>query len=171
MPQNVNETRTALDFDEFLENEPCCLKPRARNCSSCPRPQFQAYLIATAKRRARPHQNRRDDPTQEGLLSTNDLNPGANVSVDHYESHVRGHLLSTRGREPERTQYSGGTIFVDHPSGLVHVEHQVSLSGTGTIRSKTAFEEMAQSSGVDIKSYHSDNGIFAANDFTIELQN
>ncbi len=167
----VTETRTALDFDEFLEDEPCCLKPRASNCSSCPRPKCQACLIANAKRRPRPHQNRYDDPAQQGLLSTNDLTPGANVSVDHYESPVRGRLLSTRGREPERNRYSGGTIFVDHASGLVHVEHQVSLGGADTIRSKLSFEQMAHTSGVEIKSYHADNGIFAARDYTRELQN
>ncbi len=101
----------------------------------------------------------------------NDLTPGANVLVDIYESPVRGRLLSTRGQEPERSRYSGGTVFVTHASGLLHVEHQVSLGGIDTIRLKTAFEQMVQSSGINIKSHHADDVIFLAKDLTNKLRN
>ena len=62
--------------------------------------------------------------------------------------------------------YCGGTIFVDHASGLIHVEHQVSLGTMDTLSSKHAFERMAFSNGVVIQKYHGDNGaVFTSHEF------
>ena len=44
------------------------------------------------------------------------------------------------------------------------------LNGSDSIRSKRSFERECAQDGVTIDSYHSDNGIFKANDFVEELQ-
>jgi hypothetical protein len=49
------------------------------------------------------------------------------------------------------------------------VEHQVSFGAADTIRSKQSFERMAQTVGVKIEHYHSDNGVFTAHEFVEEL--
>ena len=93
-----------------------------------------------------------------GNLKTDDCTPGQRISVDQYESRVRGRLWSSFGKTKEENMYCGGTIFVDHASGLIHVEHQVSLGTADTLTSKRIFERMALSHGVIIKNYHGDNG-------------
>ncbi len=40
------------------------------------------------------------------------------------------------GKVSSAQTYGGGTICVDHASGYIHVEHQISLSAADTICSK-----------------------------------
>ena len=61
------------------------------------------------------------------LIKSGDLNPGDRVSMDQYTSTTRGQLTKGFGKSPINKTYGGGTIFVDHASGFIHVEHQVSL--------------------------------------------
>ena len=91
-------------------------------------------------------------------IKAEDLQPGQRISIDQYESRVRGRLWSSRERTQAEAMYSGGTIFVDHASGLIHVEHQVSLNAADTIVSKKNFERMAMYHGVGVQNYHGDNG-------------
>jgi len=60
-------------------------------------------------------------------------------------------------------------MFCDHLSGKISVQQQVMLNGSDSIRSKRSFERECAQDGVTIDSYHSDNGIFKANDFVEEL--
>jgi len=103
---------------------------------------------------------------RESLLKISDLQPGSRVSIDQYESSVRGRLATTKGRESFGHKYAGGTIFCDHASGFIHCSHQVSLRAADTLISKRAFERVAKSCGVKIKNYHGDNGIFKSKEFT-----
>ena len=66
--------------------------------------------------------------------------------------------------------HCGGTIFVDHASSLIHVEHQPSLTAHKTIQSKWCFEQMALSHGVWVQNYHVDNGIFTTKAFKQVLE-
>ena len=61
--------------------------------------------------------------------------------------------------------FSGGFVFIDHASGYVSINHQVAINGTETFNAKPTFEREAQSQGVVIKGYHTDNGIFNASEF------
>jgi hypothetical protein len=54
----------------------------------------------------------------------------------------------------------GGTIFVDHASQYIWINHQISLRVGDTLQGKHAFEDFARDYGVKIKSYHSDNHPF-----------
>ena len=67
--------------------------------------------------------------------------------------------------------FSGGCVFIDHASGYVSIKHQVAINDTEIVKEKLSFEREAQSQGVMIKGYHTDNGIFNSSDFMEELLN
>ena len=102
-------------------------------------------------------------------LKQGDLIPGQRISVDHYQSAVPGRLYSSRGSTTASNKFHGGAIFVNHASGRVSLVHQVSLSGTDTVKAKLHFERAADESGVVIQSYHTDNGVFKSDKFVTEL--
>lgn len=128
-----------------------------------------ACNLSKAKRRPTGAKHTTDDPSRADILSANNLLPGQCLSVDQYESSVRGRLPSTRGREPPQQQYCGGTLFIDHASGRMFIEHQVTLSASKTILSKRLVEQEARSCGIEIDQYHTDNGIFKSKAFDAEL--
>jgi hypothetical protein len=105
-----------------------------------------------------------------GALKINHLKPGAQVSVDHFESRVLGRTFDSFGKVTSDT-YKGGCIFVDHSSGYVHVEHQVGFSAIETIRAKQEFERYSVSVGVYIESYLTDSGTFKATSFVQHIKN
>ena len=86
-------------------------------------------------------------------IKGNDLKPGDCVSIDQYTSSHKGRLATGYGKTAMNATYGGGTIFVDHASGFIHVEHQVSLSAGDTIRAKRNFERILFHHGVFVKSY------------------
>ena len=89
--------------------------------------------------------------------------------MDSYDSKIRECLRTSAGKTSPEQMYCGGTIFVDHASGLIHVEHQTFLSSVETLWSKQLFEQMAYSHGVRVNNYYSDNGIFTSKEFSKHL--
>ena len=59
----------------------------------------------------------------------------------------------------------GGAIFVDHASGYVDVQHQVTLNAADTVKAKLRYEQDAHTNGVVVQSYHTDNGVFTSQEF------
>ena len=54
------------------------------------------------------------------MIKREHLSPGDCVSLDQYESSIRGRLPpQTKGKECTDEQYTGGTLFVDHASGMI----------------------------------------------------
>ena len=104
------------------------------------------------------------DTKVDGHLKENILRAGERVSVDHFESRLKGRTFTSFGGETADS-YRGGCVFVDHMSGHLHVELQVGFSATETIRAKQNFEQLAGSHGVPIQSYLGDNGAFKAHAF------
>ena len=49
------------------------------------------------------------------------------------------------------------------------IKHQVAINATETVKEKLTFEKEAQSQGVVIKGYYTDNGIFNSSEFMEEL--
>ena len=47
--------------------------------------------------------------------------------------------------------------------------HQVAINTTETVKAKLTFEREAQSQGVVIKGYHTDNGIYNSSEFMEDL--
>jgi hypothetical protein len=141
---------------------------RNKKAADCEPPKCAACLLGkmtkrsdgttTVKKKAKPG------------IKGGDVEPGQCVSVDHYISKTRGRLPHTQGKEAEHRQYQGGTIFCDHMSNYISVQHQVLINGSETVKSKTRFEREAQTFGVQIKSYHADNGIFKSAEFVESLE-
>jgi hypothetical protein len=104
-----------------------------------------------------------------GALKVTHLKPGAQVSVDHFESQVMGRTFDSFGKVNSNT-YKGGCIFVDHSSGYIFVEHELGFSAIETIQEKQAFERFALSVGVYIESYLTYSGAFKANSFVKHIQ-
>ena len=97
--------------------------------------------------------------------------PGQQVSVDHFYSSSKGRLLNTYGKESDDQKYVGGCIFVDHSSGLIHVELQSHLNSHETLGAKKEFETTSSKYGVVIQEYLSDNGTaFRNQDFLKHLE-
>ena len=62
--------------------------------------------------------------------------------------------------------FHGGTIFCDAALKLIHVKNQVSLGAGETLSTKLRFEEgLWEAAMAQVKHYHSDNGIFAVEEF------
>jgi hypothetical protein len=75
--------------------------------------------------------------------------------------------LSSKGGSSS-LKYAGGTLFYDAASGYVSVQHQHSFTAAETIQSKMHFEQEAMQAGVTINTYHTDNGVFMAQEFLNE---
>jgi hypothetical protein len=106
----------------------------------------------------------------EGVLSDGILQPGQRVSIDLYQSTVRGRLPHTRGKESDDDKYCGGAIITDHATGLVFHKHQVGLTAMETIMSKHDFENFADEFAVKIREYVGDNHPFNSVDFKADCE-
>jgi transposase InsO family protein len=87
------------------------------------------------------------------------------VSCDHYVSPVRGHCQTGFGRTTSTHGFVGGALYVDHASGKIFHHPQTDLTASTTIRGKQIIEAEATDLGFKIQSYHSDNGVFASQEF------
>ena len=76
-------------------------------------------------------------------------------------SSMTGRLPNTHGKESESEHCTGGTIFVDHCSGHIHVGNQVSLVTGETLTTKHKFEQFAHPHGATTKGCRVDNHPFA----------
>jgi hypothetical protein len=103
------------------------------------------------------------------LTKCDNLDLGQMVSASQYKGSTPGRLMHTKGKKPKKDKYTGGTIFVDHASGLIFVRNQVSLRAGETVVSKKAFELLATSFGVTIKGYMADNLPIDSNEFKVDL--
>ena len=108
-------------------------------------------------------------PEKEGALKRDKLAPGELVFMDQLESRVPGRRIHTAGRERNYEKFCGSTVFCDAASHFIAVEHQVNLTAAETLKAKAVFERIGKDCGVEIQSYHADNGIFKAKEFTAEL--
>jgi hypothetical protein len=106
---------------------------------------------------------------KDGALKAQHLHPGDMVSTDQYVSKQTGRLPHMKGKEKESERFVGGTIYVDEATGLVFVQHQVSLGAAETIRGKHLFERVAGTCGVSIRNYRGDNGVFKAAEYVKDL--
>jgi hypothetical protein len=65
--------------------------------------------------------------------------------------------------------YTGGTIYVDNATSFMWVVNQVSLNAAETIKGKEEFEREARASGVQVKKFRGDNGVFQSKEFKDDL--
>ncbi|KAL7524937.1 hypothetical protein ACHAXR_002552, partial [Thalassiosira sp. AJA248-18] len=169
----VNHSMESLHQGPFL---PC----KEQNTASCSLNRLRCAACLASKastRSAGAHHESHDTPTQSRLqklgervngergkkLKRGHTERGDCISADHYISAVPGRLEHTFGRE--RQGYSCGTLFVDHATSKIFNFCQLSTNAYETVESKRKLERLASDEGFKIKSYHSDNGVFAAKEF------
>jgi hypothetical protein len=105
-------------------------------------------------------------------LKTDNLLPGQHISVVHFICSTRGRLLTSAGKTKLDEMYTGGCIFVNHDSGFIFVEHQVSLNSHETLKAKESFERMCRNTGVTPQEYLADNSkTFISAEFSHNLAN
>ena len=76
-------------------------------------------------------------------LNKNHLHPEKMVSVYHYISQAPGRIYHTKGKSDQSDMFSGGYVFIDHASGYVSINQQVSINATETVKAKQTFEKAA----------------------------
>ena len=104
-------------------------------------------------------------------IKDNDLRPGDCISIDQHVCSHLGRLTTWYGKTPSAQTYGGGTIFVDHASWYIHVEHQISLSAADMICSKRNFERLLMNHCVLVRCYRADNSVFTNAAFEEEIRN
>ena len=134
------EDLSSPDFDGVTTSSQPCLIAKDASQLRCKPPMCKACEVARARKR--PTGATKISPVPEVIdgIRAEDLKPGDCVSVDQYESLVQGRRLETKGRERFKHKYCGGTLFYDHASGRIFVQHQVSLSAYDTMEATKAFE-------------------------------
>ena len=141
------------------------IEPKLTAASTCPAPLCAACLLARQTRLGAGVSTEIKDPDSEMSLKVDHLLPGQAVSMDHYQSTIKGRLEHTFGKEKDDDKYSGGTIFVDHATTTIYIQHQVSLKAGETVVSKRMFEQDCKQHGVHVQHYHADNGVFDTQEF------
>jgi hypothetical protein len=130
---------------------------RRVKCAGC--------CMAKQCRRSTTSVTRPTSSDEEMKLKKRHLAPGHCISVDHYVSPVRGRSVSGYGATTSTKGYTGGSLYVDHASGRIFHYPQSDLTADSTIQGKQLLEEEAKAVNVTVKAYHSDNGIFASQEF------
>ena len=156
------EDLTSPDFDGHPTSGLPCLLARDSAQLRCQIPLCEACEVARARKRPTGATIKKPNLEVTDGIRAEDLKPGDCVSVDQYESSVRGRRPETKGREKWDYKYCGGTLFYDHASGRIFVHHQTSLSAHETILAKQAFEREAALCGFTVKKYRTDNGVFTS---------
>jgi hypothetical protein len=148
--------------------------PSVTGTSVCPTFCCTACQYAKQKRKTPDSTVETKNTDLEGALTRGDLNPGDKVSCDQYMSPSKGRLIHTKGLESTSKQYVGGTIFIDHATNFLFVNHQVNLTAASTVESKHKCESKFDEFGVQIKQYNADNHPFRSSawvsDCTVQRQ-
>ena len=128
--------------------------------ANCERPKCAACEFGKGHSRSNKVNTIKKNPMKEQELKKDHLLTGQMVSTHHYISRAPGRLYHTKGKSDQSDMFSGGCVFIDHASGYVSIKHQVAINSTEAFKAKLTFEREAQSQGVVIMGYHTDNGIF-----------
>jgi len=137
--------------------------------SKCEHPKCASCMYGKNSRRPTQTDVTAPKPERVGSIKHEDLFPGQRVSVDHFVCSQKGRLYSSKGKSAEKDMYSGGCLFVDHASGYIFVEHQISFNAAETLKSKHRFERHCNEMGATILNYQTDNGVFGAAAFVNEI--
>ena len=149
---------------------PPVIGTKEHGTSNCVAPVCPGCQLAKQHRRSPGSVTHAHKPNQEMAIKKEDLKPGDCISMDQFISAVPGRLPHTFGKESSKDRYSGGTIMVDHASGYIHCECQVSLRTGSTIQTKNTFQKFAAAVGVILKHFRADNAPFGSKEFLEDLE-
>ena len=128
-----------------------------------------AYEFGKGHRRPNKVNTIKKNPMKKKYFKKDHLLYGHMVSEDQYILRAPGRLYHTKCKSDPSDMLSGGCVFIDHSSDYVIIKHKVAIKTTETVKKKLTFEREAQSQGVAIKAYHTDNGILNISEFMEEL--
>ena len=134
-----------------------------RRLAHCKIPSCSTCLYRKATKRA--WRSKQGKQRQEKKA----LKPGEVISVDQMVSPVQG-LIAQMVGFLTRQRYKYATVFVDQSSCMGFVYLQKTCSAEATIEAKRAFQQYAESRGVRVQAYHTDNGIFKAKKWVEECR-
>ena len=100
------------------------------------------------------------DPARKGIVKQDMLNPGDLVLSDQYACSTRGKHFNEKGQLCSTKGYKGGTVFCNTGTGYMTIHHQQMFTLTETLQSMLSFEREAQELGIQVKGYHTDNGVY-----------
>ena len=109
------------------------------------------------------------NPDTDGAIHDENLKAKNMVSVDHFESRLKGRTYSSLGGLPA-DKYVGYCMFVDSMRFFLHVEQQFRFSSSENIRVKQTFEQLAMDHGVLINSYKAEHGFLKADAFVTHIK-
>eukprot|EP00957_Ditylum_brightwellii_P191765 14598621-Ditylum_brightwellii.AAC.2 len=95
--------------------------------------------------------------SQKKIRHDSDDKPGKGTLIDQLVSNQPDLVPQVSGKLTSQ-RIMGAAIFVDHFSDLVYIYLMMSLSGEETLAAKCAYKRVAQSHGVTIRRYRTDNG-------------
>ena len=114
------------DFDGIdISSDPCLLAKEPAQLH-CDLPCCEACQCAKARKKSTGSKTMKVKEEKVDTIRADDLKPGERISVDQYESSIRGRRLETRGQERQSYRYCGGTLFYNHASGRLFNYHQIS---------------------------------------------
>ena len=122
-----------------------------------PTPACAACLYGRATRRPWRHKTPKNKRKTKQITA-----PGQQISVDVLTSPTPGFVAQMTGLLTKK-RYRYATVFVDHFSGYSYLHLQKTQDVEEALEAKAAFEQHALQHGINILSYHADNGIFRAN--------
>ena len=108
------------------------ITPQNSKSSHCISPLCAGCQFGKQKRTT-PPLNATTTNSTDGGVSEDNVTPGRRVSVDLYVSQEKGRLTHSFGKEPPASQYSGGSIFVNHASRFSFNQHQLSTTTAETV--------------------------------------
>ena len=142
------------------------LKSVFKSTGTCDIPQSETWILARGKARTPKVMHEQVVAEKQGVIAGFQYEPGEFVSTDQFVVAHPGRPFDGYGKEPPEKCCNGGTIFVDAATGLLYPVPQVSLGADETVQAKSLFEEwLFQLSMCEVKHYHSDNGVFTADEF------
>ena len=100
--------------------------------------------------------------TKKLLKEKSKLKPGQVISIDQMTTTTPGYIAQMTGI-PTEHRYTTSTIYVDHATRYAYIHLQTSTDAENTLEGKVLFEQHMATLGHQVKHYHTDNGIFAAN--------
>ena len=153
------------EFDGVSLAAKPCLSAKDPKQITCQAPVCATCIAACLHKHPHGAKHSKQDAKLENILCSRHLKPGSAISMDQCKSSVLGQLPLTQGQEKLSQKLCGGTPFCDHASAKIMVHYQVLLAASDTIESLFFVMWEAMEHGVELKCFHTDNGMFKSKVF------
>ena len=104
------------------------------------------------------------------IRSESEKAAGDNTSLDALMSSTPGIILQMSGFLTSNCFWAA-TVFVDYSTSYMYTHLQWGQTLIESIEAKASYEKMAETFGIILKKFHTDNGIFAEEGFKSKMSN